>query len=98
MKKKFDEMTIEDLKILRGEIKLNGIFLSDYKNSFGFSERSMGAFFDGYVSYLIELADEDEYEWSTFEQLYNEYDTEDNLLAWYNCYDDYLWVEYDEEL
>lgn len=98
MKKKFDEMTIEDLKILRSEIILNSVFLSDYKNSFGFSQKSMGTFFDGYVSYLEVTADDDGYEWSTFKDLFDKYDTEDNLLEWYNCYDDYLWVEYDEEL
>lgn len=98
MKKTFDQMTIEDLKILRGEIELNGIWLSDYENSFGFSEKSMGAFFDGYVSYIEELAEEDGYnDWSTYEQLFEIYDTEDNLLAWYNCFDDYDWVEYDNE-
>ena len=97
MKKKFDDMTIEDLKILRGEIELNGIWLSDYENSFGFSEKSMGAFFDGYVSYLEELANEDGYDWSTHKQLFDEYDTEDNLLAWYNCFDDYDWVEYEDD-
>ena len=97
MKKTFDQMTIEDLKILRGEIELNGIWLSDYENSFGFSEKSMGTFFDGYVSYLEELANEDGYNWDTHEQLFEIYDTEDNLLDWYNCFDDYDWVEYDNE-
>ena len=98
MKKTFDQMTIEDLKILRGEIKLNSIWLNDYENSFGFIKKSMGAFFDGYVSYIKELAEEDGYnDWDTYEQLFETYDTEDNLFDWYNCFDDYDWVEYEDD-
>jgi hypothetical protein len=56
----------------------------------------MGTFFDGYVSYLEELANEDGYDWSTHEQLFQIYDTEDNLLEWYYCFDNYDWVEYED--
>lgn len=99
MKKRFEDLTREDLAKLRGEIVLNSLYISDYENSFGFSAKSVNLFFDSYVSFLDELAEENgDIIEDTFE-FFNKYDTIDNLENWYGCYEDFDWVEYvdDEE-
>ena len=92
--KRFDELTKQDLTKLRKEIVLNSLYVHDYQNSFGFADESVCSFFDGYVSYLEELAEEDNFVCNTFFELANKYDTEDNLWSWYNCFDDFSWVDY----
>ena len=98
MKKRFDDLTREDLAKLRGEIVLNSLYISDYENSFGFSSKSMCEFFDGYVSYLEEIAEEEGYtDWEDTFKMFDLYDNEENLYSWYCCFDDFDWVEYEEE-
>lgn len=96
--KRFDDFTKEDLMALRGEIVLNSLYTSDYNNSFGFKASCVCEFFDGYVSYLEELAEEDGYtDWDNVFKMFDLYDNEENLYSWYCCFDDLSWMEFDEE-
>ena len=97
MKKRFEKFTKNDLAKLRKEIVLNSVYTSDYNNSFGISADSLCSFFDGYVSYLEELAEEDNFKYDDMFALFNKYDTIDNLYSWYCCFDDFSWVEYEKK-
>ena len=94
MRKAFKELTLEELSQLRKEIILNSILIYDYTNSFGFNSWDICSFFDGYVSYLNELAREDGYEGIDY---LTKYDTEENLYSWFLCYDDLSWVRFEED-
>ena len=94
MRKAFEELTSTELSQLRKEIILNSILIYDYTNSFGFNSWDICSFFDGYVSYLEELAREDGYEGIDY---LTKYDTEENLYSWFLCYDDLSWVRFDED-
>lgn len=92
--KKFENLTHEELKKLRNEIILGSIYFVDYENSFHFNCRDISAFFDGYESYLRELMEEDGADDSQFK----EYDNLNNLIGWFNCYDDFSWVRFDADI
>ena len=94
MRKAFEELTSAELSQLRKEIILNSILIYDYTNSFGFNPWDICSFFDGYVSYLNELAIEDGYEGIDY---LTKYDTEENLYSWFLCYDDLSWVRFEED-
>lgn len=94
MRKAFEELTSAELLHLRKEIILNSILVYDYTNSFGFNPWDICSFFDGYVSYLNELAREDGYEDIDY---LTKYDTEENLYSWFLCYDDLSWVRFEED-
>lgn len=96
MKKNFEKLTSAELAKLRGDIILNSLYLSDYVNSFGFNPNHISTFFDGYVSYLEELAKEDGYtEWDNIFKMFDIYDTEENLYDWFMCSDDLSWVKFE---
>lgn len=95
MRKAFKELTLEELSQLRKEINLNSIFIYDYTNSFGFNPWDICSFFDGYVSFLNELAREDGFE--GIDYYLAKYDTEENLYSWFLCYDDLSWVRFEED-
>ena len=95
--KKLEEFTKEELWALRQEICLNSLYVSDYHNTFGISERSACTFFDGYMDYLCELAEEDGWDGEKLSVVFGKYDNADNLEAWFYCYDDFSWVEYEKE-
>ena len=74
-----------ELKKLRSQITLNSLYISDYHNSLRIEEHKVCDFFDGYVSYLSELIEEDypnakNNDWFG---LLKDYDTIDNLWNWY---------------
>lgn len=96
--KSFDKLTREDLQKLRNEIVLNSCYSYDYTNSFDFNEHDICAFFDGYYDYLWELAKE---KYNTDEITHflisDEFDNIDNLVCWFDCYDDLSWVRINEE-
>ena len=94
MRKAFEELTSAELLHLRKEIILISILIYDYTNSFGFNSWDICSFFDGYVSYLEELAREDGYEGIDY---LTKYDTEENLYSWFLCYDDLSWVRFEED-
>jgi len=93
--KKFEDLTSSELWKLRDEITLNSIYVADYENSFRFNAKCICAFFDGYVDYLFELAEEDKFPVDDEFAVFDKYDTEDNLYNWFCCYDDLSWVESD---
>lgn len=92
----FADLSSAQLADLRKEIVLNSLYISDYDNSFGFDSNHINSFFDGYVSYLEELAEEDGYtEWDNILKMFDIYDTEENLWDWFNCSDDLSWVKFE---
>ena len=95
MRKAFKELTLEELSQLRKEINLNSIFIYDYTNSFGFNPWDICSFFDGYVSFLNELAREDGFE--GIDYYLTKYDTEENLYSWFLCYDDLSWIRFEKD-
>ena len=96
MNKNFRNLTSAELAKLRSEIVLNSLYESDYDNSFGYDSIHIFTFFDAYVSYLEELAEEDGYtEWDNIFKMFDIYDTEENLWDWFNCYDDLSWVKFE---
>lgn len=72
---------------LRKQITLGSVFVADYRNTLGVDENNACAFFDGFVSYIEELAEEDGFSYEDVFDLYRRYDTDENLLGWFNCYD-----------
>lgn len=99
--KRLEDFTVEDLKQLRQEIVLDSIYIGDYKNSFGISPYYVYLFFDSYLDFIEGLGNEDsaitsepaELRWSkTLER----YDNIDTLKEWYDVYDTFDWVEYED--
>ena len=92
METRFKDLTKEQLWQLRQEITLNSLFTAHYRNSFGFDPHPVQDFFDGYVDYLQELADQSGYiessAWMTL-------DSPEHLYDWFLCHDDLSWM-YDE--
>jgi len=92
MNKNFENLTKDELLTLRKDIVLNSIFIHDYENSFGFDSHKVSVFFDSFVEYICELAEENGVK--DFERILKEYDTIDNLWSWFNCYDDLSWMTF----
>lgn len=89
----FENLTKDQLWSLRQQVVVNSIYVEDYSNDFGYSPSDMYAFFDGYYDYLCELGEELGCTHDEIMQL----DDAENLYSWYNCYDNFDWVEYVEE-
>lgn len=89
MKKRFEDLTIDELWQLREEIKLYSLYIADYDNSFDFYPNDVCAFFEGYCDYLDELQSEGDKSIPALE-----YDSKENLWSWFNCYDDLSWVRH----
>jgi len=81
-----NEMTSEMLWKLRMEIRLNSLYVHDYGNSFGFTALSVSDFFDSYMEYLGELAEEEFGEDCTIDDVFS-LDNEENLYDWWGCYE-----------
>ena len=81
-----NEMTSEMLWKLRMEIRLNSLYVSDFQNSFGFTAQSVSDFFDSYMDYLDELAEEEYGNDYMLEDVFD-FDNEDNLYNWWGCYE-----------
>lgn len=75
-------LTNEQLKQLRSEVVLGSLFTADYSNTLNIDIREVQDFFDGYVEYLWEIAEE-----NGGDDVY-EYDTQENLESWYNCFEE----------
>ena len=103
MKKRFENFNVEDLQQLRKEIVLNSLFVSDYNNSFGISAKSVCDFFDSYMSFIWDIAHNEDnfivgypdYGDHTYDEFFEKYDTIENLYEWYCCYESFDWVEYE---
>ena len=92
------EMSKRNLWALRTEITLGSLYTSDYENSFQILPRMVQDFFDGYIEYLWELAEENNKKDVDFEDLVENYDNADNLEGWYYCFDEDLLLTYVEVL
>lgn len=77
-------MTKRDLQVLRNEIILNSLFISDYENSFGLDPWEVNAFFDGYLDYLEDLMLENDCTDENYFDNLEKYDTLENLWNYYN--------------
>lgn len=97
--KRFEDFNKEDLQQLRSQICLNSLYYADYRNSFGISEKSVCDFFDSYYSYIWEIAKEEHPNMSEqeIEKIIGKYDNIETLWDWFYCYDDFDWVEYEED-
>lgn len=109
--KRLEDFTMEDLEQLRKEVVLNSLYTADYHNSFGISDGSACIFFDSYMDFICELAEEDGYKWDyerlgsayhhedyhTYDEFLQKYDTTENLYDWWGCYEDFSWVVYEGE-
>ena len=80
-------MTKATLWELRQEIVLNSLYTADFNNSFGYTAHSVQNFFDGYMSYLEELMNEDGVSDDDVFNVLSKYDTIDNLWLWWNMFD-----------
>ena len=90
-------LTREELRDLRKEIVLNSLYTSDYENTHHILPRDAQNFFDGYVEYLYELAEENGEE-PDIHDLCIKYDNADNLENWYYCFDENPLLNYVEKM
>jgi hypothetical protein len=86
----FNNLSQTDLWNYRCGIDISSIIISDFTNPFGITEKSMCTFFNGYLEYLWELAEEKHLE-PTYGDIL-EFDNSETLYDWYNCYGDFTWV------
>lgn len=89
-------MNEKELWKLRKEICLNSLFISDYKNSFGFTEESVCNFFDGYMEFLGEIAEERFGENATLDNVFS-LDNSENLYDWFCCYEEFPFAKEEVE-
>ena len=85
------EMNQEMLWKLRMEISLGSLYYADYQNSFGFTTHSVCDFFDSYLDYLGELAEEEHGKNFTFEDTLS-FDNDEELYNWWGCYEEFPFV------
>ena len=85
MTKPFYALNKHELWALRQEIVLNSLYAADYRNSKGYDEHKVCDFFDGYVSFLEELAEESGTKWTV-------QDSPEHLFEWFLCFDDLSWM------
>ena len=74
----------KDLQVLRNEILLNSLFISNYENSFGLDPWEVNEFFDGYLDYLEDLMLENDCSDENYFDNLEKYDTLENLWNYYN--------------
>ena len=74
---------------LRQDIVLNSLFTTDYANRYGIEPSVAQGFFDGYVEYLYDLAEEDGFLKRRRPQscfaVFKAYDSAANLWSWARC-------------
>ena len=93
-------LMVEEVLDLRKQIVLNSLFISDYRNSLGVNAREACDFFDGFMEFIGELADEDGFDvtYATYNDFFKKYDTPENLESWFGCFTEWpLYAEEDEE-
>lgn len=86
-----------DLLKLRMEIPLGSLFVRDYENSFGFTADSVCNFFDGFLSFIEEIAREEKGDGVRWDDIVDEYDTEEYLLEWWYCFCEFPFEIEEEE-
>lgn len=77
--------TKEELWQLRNEIVLNSLYLKDYSNLFEIPEDVCYNFFEGYVEELCLQAEDEGFKWEDIIDVFNKYDTPENLYYYYSC-------------
>ena len=75
--------TKEELWQLRNQIVLNSLYLKDYSNLFEIPEDICHDFFEGYVEELCLQAKDDDFEGEDIIDVFNKYDTPENLYNYY---------------
>lgn len=97
---KFDQFGIRKLWNLRKEVAVGSVYTDDYKNSYSIAAESMASFFDGYVDFMFELANEEHPRMNkiTFDWVMAHYDNMKTLWQWYCCSDDLSWVKYEKNI
>ena len=83
-------MSEENLWKLRQEIPLGSLFIADYRNSFNIDPRKVCDFFDGFQEFVEEKMREDHpgFDDKDFWELLPDYDTPEQLLDWYYCFEE----------
>lgn len=88
-----------DLWKLRMEIPLGSLYVRDYENSFGFTAESVCDFFDGFLDFIEEIAREEKGNGVEWQDIIDEYDTEDQLIEWWYCFCEFPFeIEESEEI
>lgn len=97
--KRFDNFSKEDLWALRNQIVVNSNYYSDYQNTFGIACKSVCDFFDGWLDFITEIMIEDGHKDArdNFFDYFDKYDNPDTLEQWFFCFDDFDWIEYEDE-
>jgi hypothetical protein len=95
--KKFEDLTVDELWMLREEIVLNSIYFHDYENSFGYNRRDICYFMGGYLEFLEELMKDYGIAEEDYDTCLDEFDTKENLYRWFLCYDDLSWVRQESD-
>ena len=88
--KDFEDLDEDELWEIRKQIVLNSLYVADYSVKEGYNAKDLSYFFEGYVDYLYEVAEDNGGKWT-------DYDNKDNLFSWFCCYDDLSWVKLEIE-
>ena len=82
--------TKENLWKLRQEIKLGSLYVAHYHNSFGIDPDKLCGFFEGFLEFVEEKMREDHpgFDDADFWDLLLDYDTPEQLLDWYSCFEE----------
>ena len=75
--------TKEELWQLRNQIVLNSLYTEHYSNTFGIPEDVCFNFFEGYIEEVCLKAEDDNFESEDIIDVFNEYDTPENLYRYY---------------
>lgn len=84
--KSFNELSKDELWILRQSIVLNSLFYGDYETKYLFNPYKLESFFGGYVDYLCEIANDKSLPLST---IFSNYDNAYNLYEYFGLSDDW---------
>lgn len=83
-------LNVNDVLKLRKQIVLNSLYVSDYENDMDVDPRSASVFFEGFMEFICELAVNDGFSltYENFGEFIRRYDTDENLEAWWNCFEE----------
>lgn len=83
-------LTKEQLWRLRRQIVLGSLYYSDYINTFNIDRHLVCDFFDGFLSYVSELMQEEipNYDDRHFSKHLRAYDNAERLWNWYECFEE----------
>lgn len=88
--KDFEDLNEDELWEIRKQVVPNSLYDYDYFTKECYHPRDLSCFFDGYIDYLHEVAEDNGGKWS-------DYDDKVHLYDWFNCYDDLSWVRMENE-